>query len=226
MGVIWWAVPLVVGLFGAILVLSGLGHLVRGRPGKSSARLLPGIPLAIVGMAASLLGFNAQTFSRLTYESAVADVSVREIDPSRSTYAVTVKRLDGSGRSETCTIQGDEWLLSGRVQKWKPWANVLGLNATYSLDQISNMYFDAARGNGKTITSCDIGGPRPNVAQYVPPWMMQWLIDHAYAEDRRFGSANYMPLADGAVYRVVITQSGFNAEPSNDIARRANNARS
>jgi len=34
-----------------------------------------------------------------------------------------------------------------------------------------------------------------------------------------------MPLADGAVYRVVITQSGLNAEPENDAAKAANNAR-
>ena len=34
-----------------------------------------------------------------------------------------------------------------------------------------------------------------------------------------------MPLADGAVYRIVITQSGFNAEPENDKAKAANDAR-
>ena len=47
----------------------------------------------------------------------------------------------------------------------------------------------------------------------------------AIAQDRRFGSANFMPLADGAVYKVVITQMGFNAEPDNDAAARANSAR-
>jgi hypothetical protein len=41
-------------------------------------------------------------------------------------------------------------------------------------------------------------------------------------EDRRFGSANYMPLADGAQYRIVITQYGFNAEPANAVAKAAN----
>ena len=34
-----------------------------------------------------------------------------------------------------------------------------------------------------------------------------------------------MPLADGAVYKVVITQMGFNAEPVNDQAARANGER-
>ncbi len=34
-----------------------------------------------------------------------------------------------------------------------------------------------------------------------------------------------MPLADGAQYRVVMTQSGLNAEPVNDAAKAANSAR-
>jgi hypothetical protein len=45
------------------------------------------------------------------------------------------------------------------------------------------------------------------------------------ADERRFGSANYMPLADGALYLVFMTQNGLNAEPANDPARAANIAR-
>ncbi len=141
---IWWPVPLVVAGIGLVVTLLGLGHLARGRPGRSTAHLAVGLPAAFLGMAATLLGFNAQTFTRLTYELAVAEVTVKAIDPAQSRYAVTVHRLDGSGHSQVCDIQGDEWVLSGRVQKWKPWANVIGLNATYTLDQISNMYFNAA----------------------------------------------------------------------------------
>ncbi len=37
---------------------------------------------------------------------------------------------------------------------------------------------------------------------YVP---LAWLADRALVPDRRFGSANYMPLANGSAYRVVIT---------------------
>lgn len=95
----------------------------------------------------------------------------------------------------------------------------------YVLDQISNRYFTAARGNGKTITACDLKGPPPRVNRWVPRGWLNWLVAHAYTEDRRFGSAVFMPMADGAAYRVLITQSGLNAEPTNAIARRANAAR-
>jgi hypothetical protein len=222
----WWlAAPLAIGAFGILLLLTGFGQLFGGRVGRASGHFLSGAPMAVVGLAAGLLGLNTQTYSRLSHEGPVAEVMVKATDPANSRYLVTVHRTDGSNETLTCNLQGDEWVLSGRVQKWKPWANVLGLDATYSLDQMSNMYFTAARASGKPITSCDLDGPAPAVDQYIPPGWLAWLADQSYSTDRRFGSANYMPLADGAAYKVVITQSGFNAEPDNDAARTANDKR-
>jgi hypothetical protein len=221
----WIWAPLLVAVAGFVLLVSGIAHLLRGRAARAGGHILLGAVLAIIGVAAGLLGLNALTFARLIHEGPVAQVSVRTIDPARSRYLVTLRRLDGTNRVQTCALQGDEWVLSGRVQKWKPWANLLGLNATYTLDQLSNMYFSAARGNGKPITACDIKDASPRLDRYVPQGWLAWLAAHAYTVDRRFGSANYMPLANGAVYRVVITQSGFNAEPVNVAARTANDAR-
>jgi hypothetical protein len=222
MGWIFLAAPLLVTLFGIIWFLSGIGHVSRGNGGKGGRGVLGGGVLAAVGLALSLLGINVQGFARLTHEGPVAEVTVHALDPANNLYQVVVRRLDDAYPPQTCTLQGDEWLISGRVQKWKPWANALGLDATYSLNQISNKYRSAESGNGKPITSCDIAGPAPMVNQYLPDWVVRYLIDHAYAEDRRFGDANYEPLADGATYRVVITQFGFNTEPENDRGRDAN----
>ncbi|HEX4077700.1 MAG TPA: hypothetical protein VHX61_02345 [Rhizomicrobium sp.] len=99
-------------------------------------------------------------------------MSVQSLDPASARYLVTVRRLDDSNRVQTCELQGDEWVLGGRVQKWKPWANLLGLDATYTLEQLSNMYFSAARANGKPITACDIADVAPRIDQYMP---QAWL---------------------------------------------------
>jgi len=56
---------------------------------------------------------------------------------------------------------------------------------------------------------------------FLPRGFSSWLMNGAQAEQRRFGSAIYMPLTDGAIYRVVMTQSGLNAEAVNPIARDA-----
>jgi hypothetical protein len=225
MGAIWIVAPLVVAVVGFLFFLGGAGHMVHGRAVKGGVGLGGGGAVTIAGLAVGLLGLNLQSYARLTYEAPVAEVSVQALYPATKTYSVTVRRLDGTNPVITCTLQGDEWLLSGRVQKWQPWANELGLNATYTLNQISNMYFAADEATGKPITTCDLRGPKPKIQQYLPESWSKWLMSLAIAQDRRFGSANFMPLAEGAVYKVVITQMGFNAEPLNDAARQANDAR-
>jgi len=221
MGWYWLAVPLAATVLGLLAVFTGIARVLSGEVGNGAGRLVIGSPLAILGVAGSLIAFNTQTFVRLTHEAPVAQVGVKAVDPSQQIYAVTVQRLDGPKQSYTCNIQGQEWMLSARVQKWKPWANVLGLNTTYDLDQLSNKYADAATANGKTITACSLAGPEPTVNQFVPQSWLFWLLDRSYVQDRAFGSAVYMPLKDGAVYRVVITQSALNAEPANGAAASA-----
>jgi hypothetical protein len=221
----WAAIPLVVAALGALIVARGIGHFFGGRGGRSATHFVIGTPLLVAGLAFGLIALNAQAFARLSHENDVANIAVKSISPADNTWRITIQRLDVKGMIQQCDIQGDEWQMSARVQKWKPWANVLGLDTTYTLDQITNMYFNAERANGKPITACDLKGPPPTVNNYVPRSWLFWLIDQAYTEQRRFGSAAYMPNADGAVYKVTMTQSGLNAEPINPAASAANAAR-
>lgn len=225
MDTIYVIAPLVVAAVGFLVFLGGAGHLVKARFARGAFGLGGGGAVTIAGLAAGLIGLNIQAYSRLTYEVPLAEISVHAVNPAQKIYSVTVTRLDGTNRTQNCTLQGDAWELGGRFQKWKPWANELGLNATYTLDQLSNRYYSAMEANGKTITACDINGPAPKVNHLLPDSWVHWLMGHMLVEDRFFGSASYMPMVDGAEYKVIATQFGFNAEPANDIAQRANKAR-
>jgi len=221
----WIAAPLVVAALGVLLLLRGVGHLFGGHGGKGTAHIAVGAPLSVIGFVIGLLALNTQTFARLSHESDVANVAVKSLNQSQNTWRITIQRLDVPNTIQVCDIQGDEWDMSARVQKWQPWANVFGLDTTYALDQITNRYFTAERGNGKPITACDLKGPPPAVDQYVPNSWLMWLVGQSYTEQRHFGSAAYMANADGAVYKVVMTQSGLNAEPVNAVATGANTSR-
>src|SRR6201999_270677 len=105
--------------------LGGVGHLTRGNVGGGSGRVAVGSAIGAVGFAIALLALNTQLFARLTYESQVADVSVKAVDPAHKIYLVTINRLDVPGVVQTCTLQGDEWIIEGRVQKWQSWANAV-----------------------------------------------------------------------------------------------------
>jgi hypothetical protein len=217
--------PLAVAALGLVAFVAGIVHAVKLRPGKASVRLGGGGLLAMGGLAAGLIGLNLQSYERLTYEVPLADVTVRAVDPAHKLYAVTVTRLDATHFVQTCTLQGDAWEIGGRFQKWKPWANEIGLNATYTLDQISNRYYRAIDGDGQRITACDLKAPQPEAVQYLPDVVVRWVLKHMLVEDRFFGSASFMPMTDGAEYKVIATQFGFNAEPVNAPARAANQQR-
>jgi hypothetical protein len=215
----WVVAPLAVAVLAVILLLRGVFHVVRGRFGHGGLHAGGGLMLALAALCAGLLVFNTQSYARLTAERPVAEITVAALHPALQLYRVTVRRLDGTDIVTTCTIQGDEWLMSAAVQKWRPWMNILGLDSTYSLDQIANKYFSAARGNGRRITACALAGKPP--PDWMPRGLTAWLIAHAQAEQRRFGAAVYMPLTDGAIYRVIMTQGGLNADAVNPIAQSA-----
>ena len=107
------------------------------------------------------------------------------LHPAVQSYRVTERRLDDPALVTDCRIQGDEWLMSAAVQKWWPCANILGLDATYTPDQIANKYFCAARGNGRAITACDLKGATPPANAFVPPGLVDWLMGSARVQQRR-----------------------------------------
>lgn len=213
----WVIAPLVVAVLALVLLVRAIVHVARGRIGHGGFHATTGLVLALAALCAGLLVLNTQVYARLTAERPVAEVTVAALHPALQTWRITVRRLDGTGLTRACDIQGDEWEMSAAVQTWKPWATVLGLDSTYTLDQLANKYFSAARGNGHVITACDLTGGAPGIL----PGLSQWLLAHAQAGQRRFGSAVYMPLVDGAIYRVVMTQAGLNAVAVNPAARQA-----
>ena len=219
---IWW--PLLLGLGGLTLLAAGGRHLFAGRIWSALRGLAAGGVLAGVAGASAVLSLALQNYWRMSYEKPLLEVGIRAIDPAEKRYAVTIRHLDGEQPPQICDVQGDEWLLSARVQTWKSWVGMFGANPTYTLDQVANKYVSALEANGKPITACALNAAQQPSA-YVPPQWTAAMTSLALVEDRRFGSATYMPLADGAVYTLLMTTSGLNAEPTNDAARAANQPR-
>ena len=215
----WVLAPLAAAVLAVVLLLRAIVHVARGRFANGGFHATSGLVLALATLCVGLLVVNTQSYVRLTAERPVAEVTVAALHPALQIYRVTVRRLDDADLTVACDVQGDEWLMSAAVQKWKPWVNILGLDSTYTLDQMANKYFSAGRGNGRLITACDLRGAPPVVD--IAPGLTNWLMARARAEQRRFGSAVYMPLTDGAIYRVVMTQSGLNAQAVNPIAQAA-----
>lgn len=225
----WWIAPTALGILGALILIGGLTSLFRGKLVGGLFGTAGGGVLLAGALAGALLGQNIQTYARLTYERPVATLSIRQLAPQY--YEATVTRPasgDQPAQTGVYPIHGDEWRMEAQVLKWKPWANVVGLDSQYRLDRLSGRYqdIDLERTGARSVHALSGGEPETGPLAALPWSLSVWDTARKYrryvdAVDTLYGSAAYMPMADGATYEVWITQSGLIARPTNEQARAA-----
>src|SRR4051812_31441140 len=208
------AVALVVAVFGALLLVLACQRLVRGRFLAAGGSLVMGVLLLAIAGLFFLVSMNLHTYARLTYERPVAEIVFEARGPQR--YRATLMAMP-EGQMQMFVLAGDEWQLDARVLKWKGWANLLGLDAQYRLERVSGRYrqIDQERKDERTVYALS---ENPGIDMFTAS------IDHKRwlpFVDAVYGSAVYLPMADGARYEVAITQSGLLARPVNDVAKTA-----
>lgn len=168
--------------------------------------------LAISALLLSV-GLNLYTWHRLTAEQPVATLSFRQLAPQR--YSVRLKPTDRP--ASRYTLVGDQWQLDARVLKWSGLGTLLGLDARYRLERLSGRYTNPQARTQRPRTTYDLVDERGLDVTWLLSRYPQWLP----LVDATYGSATYLPMADGARYRVSLSRTGLLARPVNDAAQRA-----
>lgn len=205
------------GLLIAICAFFVLLCLTRLRQRRLLAAGRAGISACLTGALATVviaLALNLYTYRRLSYEQPLAELVFHRIAPQR--FAVILKQPGQPDRR--AQLAGDEWQLDVRLLKWRPAANLLGFDALARLQRLSGRYQDIHQENNApqhalSLQTTSSGLDTWGMAQSLPWWLP--LVD------ARYGSATFLPMADGARYRVTLSQSGLVARPTNDAAKRA-----
>lgn len=172
-----------------------------------------GLCLALALLAGAIL-LNLHTYQRLSYEQPVAGLRFVAVGDQHFQAALTTP----DARLRLADMRGDEWQLDARVLKWQPLANLLGFDALFRLERLSGRYRDIEAENHRPRSAIALGGEEPGLnafalARRMPRW--------AGLVDAEYGSATYLPMADGAAYDITLTQSGLVARPANEAARAA-----
>jgi hypothetical protein len=208
------AVVVLIAIFGLLLLALACQRLFRARFLAAGGSALMGFLLLAIAGLLFVVSLNLHTYARLTHEKPVAEIVFEARGPQR--YRATLAQVP-SGEMQMFVLAGDEWQLDARVLKWKGWANLLGLNAQYRLERVSGRYRDVEqeRKDERTVyaLSENPGVDLWTLSADYPRWLP--FVDAVY------GSATYLPMADGARYEVSITQSGLMARPLNDAAETA-----
>jgi hypothetical protein len=175
--------------------------------------LLVGGVVVLVATGACLVAVNLLTYARLTHEQEAARVTTRQL--AERQYAVSVRTRKGPERH--FSVHGDEWQIDARVLKWRALGNLIGLDTLYRLERLSGRYGDARS---------ERSAPRTVHELSPDPGLDFWSVTrryHAYMPlaDALYGSAAYVPMAEGAEYAVTVSASGLVVRPANDAARKA-----
>ena len=198
----------------ALLFLRAMWRqLRRGRLMRASASAAFCAVTAALGTAGVMMFFSYVGYQRLTAEQLVA---VIEFSQSAAEEYTARLMIDGQ-LDRLLPLRGNEWQLDARVLTWKPPATILGLEPVYQLERLSGRYSSVDRERSEPRTVHSLADERP---------LDLWSLARNFPKftpgmDAFYGTATYLPLADGARFRITLSRDALVARPVNDAARAA-----
>ncbi len=198
----------------ALLLLIEAVRRLRDWQVRSGILFLVGAAVMVaLGTAGALLAASLHTYARLTKEQEVARAVFRELAPKRYEL-ILVLQSEPARRME---LRGDEWQIDARVLKWKGMATLVGLDTLYRFERVAGRYTDIAQ---------EKSAPRTVHALSTEAGFDLWALlkqHHSWLPlaDALYGSAAYVPMADGAQYSVNVSTTGLLIRPLNEAAKKA-----
>jgi len=204
------AVTVAIALY---FLFSMLRHARRRRPVRATRSLAGGVVSGAMGSASILLAFSYYGYGRLIDEQLVSRIEFSQTSPGEYTARLMIEgEVD-----RLLQLRGDEWQMDARVVNWKPPATLLGLDPIYQLDRLSGRYSDIDDEMSEKRTVHALSEELPldvwRVARKFPVLMP--------GVDAYYGTATFLPMADGARFEVTLTRTALIARPVNEQAREA-----
>jgi hypothetical protein len=169
--------------------------------------------LILLSAVAALIAVNLLTYQRLSFEQPAGELQLTRTGDREFNAVLTYP----SGEHANFALRGDEWQIDARVLKWHAFAHLVGFDSAYRLDRIGGRY---------TRLEDERSQPRSVYSLNQPQRVDLWDLVHRYHSwvpwmDALYGSATFLPMADGALYEIKVSQSGLVARPLNQAAREA-----
>jgi hypothetical protein len=172
--------------------------------------------LALVGLAAviAVTAFDLYSYKQVLQEQVVATIHFDKIEDQHY-FAVL---SDKNGQEQRVELRGDQWQLDARIVKWKGYLASFGLKPAYRLERLSGRYYDIEQETTEKRTAYNVhpefyGVDVWQLVNKHPDWLP--VVDAVY------GSATYLPMKDGALFEISLSNTGLVARPINQVARDA-----
>jgi len=196
-------------LIGLLLAMTGFARLRQKRFLSAGIYSSFSTVMLVLSVALIALSINLYTYHRISHEQDVAEIVFKQLGPQH--YSATVYSGD-EHQYEEYIIKGDEWQLDARIIKWNISMNLAGLDSLYRLDRISGRYRDVEEEKTENRTVYSLtkheGLDIWSLTKHYPSWL-PWI-------DAYYGSATYLPMQDGARFKITLSQTGLLARPVNE----------
>jgi hypothetical protein len=207
------ALIVVFGLTAVLFLIAAVRSIRRRRVVGGLLSGFTSLALFLMAACALLVAANLRTYQRLSAEQPAGELQFARIGYHQFNGVFTFP----SGERADFALRGDEWQVDARVLKWQTLANLVGFDAAYRLDRISGRY---------SSIEDERSLPRTVYPLNQPDRVDLWDLIHRYHSwvpwiDALYGTATYLPMADGALYEIKVSQSGLVARPLNQAARAA-----
>jgi len=207
------ATSAIFAIIALLFLRSTVRHSRRGSPLRAGGSALFCAATAALATAGVLLSMSYLGYERLTAEQLVGVIEFSRSAPEEYTARLMI---DGE-IDRLLTLRGDEWQLDARVVTWKPPATILGLEPVYQLERLSGRYSTVERERSEPRSVHALAEERP---------LDLWSLARNFPRltpgiDAYYGTATYLPMADGARFRVTLSRDALIARPLNDSAREA-----
>ena len=207
------ALIIVCALLGLLFFVASIRRLRRRRVMGGMAHAAAALIFLLAAVCAVLIGSNLRSYQRLSYEQPAGELQLSRVGERQ--FDAVLSYPDGDRAN--FPLRGDEWQVDARVLKWHAFANLIGFDAAYRLERISGRY---------SHIEDERAQPRTVYELQAPGRIDPWELIHRYRSwvpwmDALYGSATFLPMADGALYEIKVSQSGLVARPLNQAAREA-----
>lgn len=204
------------GVFALVALLflrAMLRQVRRGRVLRAGGSAALCAATAAIGTAGVMLFMSYLGYQRLTAEQLVAVIEFTQ----SGTEEYTARLMIDGQIDRLLPLSGDEWQLDARVLTWKPPATILGLDPVYQLERLSGRYTSVDRERSAPRTVHSLAEERP---------LDLWSLARNFPRftpgmDAYYGTATYLPMADGARFQVTLSRDALIARPVNQPAREA-----
>jgi hypothetical protein len=200
-------------LLGFLFLVASIRRLRRRRVAGCMAHGATALILFLLAAVAALIGSNLRSYQRLSFEQPAGELQLSRTGQREFNAVLSYP----NGVRANFALQGDEWQVDARVLKWRAFANLVGFDTAYRLERISGRYTRVEDERNLPRTVYDLNPPGR-----VDPWELVHNY-HSWIPwmDALYGNATFLPMADGALYEIKVSQSGLVARPLNQAAREA-----